>query len=164
MAGAAAPPSAAQAEYAFACRNVPAYPLAELQADVARELDHLCSLSFAAGEVAYLRGLRFIKSDFADFLTLFRFQRHFITVGTDGDTLTIRVALYRHFAGRTMTGFGIGTNLSNDVGIAPLNIVMKLMSCNGQPVAKLSDSPGKTMCTDQTFLAYLRQVFKHRAA
>jgi nicotinate phosphoribosyltransferase len=26
-------------------------------------------------------------------------------------------------------------------------------------VAKLSDSPGKTMCDDETFLAYLRQVF-----
>jgi nicotinate phosphoribosyltransferase len=58
-----------------------------------------------------------------------------------------------------MTAFGIGTNLTNDLGIAPLNIVMKLMSCNGQPVAKLSDSPGKTICTDETFLAYLRQVF-----
>ena len=28
-----------------------------------------------------------------------------------------------------------------------------------QPVAKLSDSPGKILCDDQTFLAYLRQVF-----
>ena len=42
----------------------------------------------------------------------------------------------------------------------PLNIVMKLTSCNGQPVAKLSDSPGKTLCDDHTFLAYLRQVFQ----
>jgi nicotinate phosphoribosyltransferase len=41
----------------------------------------------------------------------------------------------------------------------PLNIVMKLTAANGQPVAKLSDSPGKTMCEDETFLAYLRQVF-----
>ena len=31
--------------------------------------------------------------------------------------------------------------------------------CNGQPVAKLSDSPGKVLCDDETFLAYLRQVF-----
>jgi nicotinate phosphoribosyltransferase len=68
-------------------------------------------------------------------------------------------ALYRHFADRTVTGFGIGTNLTNDTGIAALNIVVKLVSCNGQPVAKLSDSPGKMMCTDETYLAYLRQVF-----
>jgi len=365
----------AQAEYAFTCRNRSAYPLAELKADVERELDHLCTLSFTAEEVRYLRGLRFIKSDFADLLTVFRFQRHFITVDTDGESLAIRAAgpqvhvmgfeiyvlyivnelyfrrfdqqaalaegrkrlgekiamlhafshedrkrhpfeffdfgvrrrfsgawqeeavatlarevpeyfkgtsnvylamkyklvpigtmaheylqsfqsfgvrlrdfqkaaleewvqeyrgdlgtaltdvvgmdaflddfdlyfaklfdglrhdsgdpvvwgekalghyaklridahtrrlvfsdgldlpaafsLYRHFADRTMTGFGIGTNLSNDMGLKPLNIVMKLMSCNGQPVAKLSDSAGKTLCKDETFLAYLRQVFKH---
>jgi nicotinate phosphoribosyltransferase len=68
--------------------------------------------------------------------------------------------LYRHFADRTQLGFGIGTHLSNDVGLTPLNIVMKLTRCNDQPVAKLSDSPGKTLCDDQTFLAYLRQVFK----
>jgi nicotinate phosphoribosyltransferase len=71
--------------------------------------------------------------------------------------------IYRHFADRTMPAFGIGTNLTNDTGIPPLNIVMKLMSCNGQPVAKLSDSAGKTLCTDETFLAYLRQVFHHPA-
>ena len=61
--------------------------------------------------------------------------------------------------GVVQTGFGIGTNLSNDTGLQPLNIVMKLVNCNGQPTAKLSDSPGKTLCDDQTFLAYLRQVF-----
>ena len=367
----------AQTEYAFVCRNTPAYPLAELQADVNRELDHLCSLSFAEDELEYLRSLRFIKSDFVDFLTVFRFQRKFITVETDGTDLRIQArgpqvhvmgfeiyvlyivnelyfrrfdqatawstgrarlaekiamlralgseparqhpfeffdfgvrrrfsgawqeevvatlaaevpeyfkgtsnvylakkynlvpigtmaheylqsyqsfgvrlrdfqkaaledwvqeyrgdlgtaltdvvgmdafladfdlyfaklfdglrhdsgdpvvwgekalahyvklridahtkrlvfsdgldfqtafSLYRHFADRCMTGFGIGTNLSNDNGVPALNIVMKLMSCNGQPVAKLSDSAGKTLCTDETFLAYLRQVFHHPA-
>ena len=69
--------------------------------------------------------------------------------------------LYRHFSDRVMCGFGIGTKLTNDTQFKALNIVMKLVSCNGQPVAKLSDSPGKTMCKDETFLAYLRQVF-HR--
>ena len=362
-------------EYEFLCRNQPAYPLAELKDDVERELDHLCSMLFEDHEVAYLRSLRFIKSDFADFLTLFRFQRKFIQVETDGPHLRIRAtgplvhvmgfeifvlyivnelyfrrfdqqaailearlrlqqkidelrafekeparatpfeffdfgvrrrfsgewhdevvqtmarelpqffkgtsnvylakqlgivpigtmaheymqsfqsfgvrlrdfqkaaledwvqeyrgdlgialtdvvgmdafladfdlyfaklfdglrhdsgdpvewgekalahyaalridantkrlvfsdgldlekafALYQHFADRIMTGFGIGTNLTNDVGLTPLNIVMKLTHCNGQPVAKLSDTPGKSMCTDETFLAYLRQVFNH---
>lgn len=364
-------------EYAFVCRNTPAYPLAELEADVNRELDHLCSLTFSEDDQNYLRSLRFIKSDFVDFLAVFRFQRKFITVSTEGPTLqivargpqvhvmgfeiyvlyivnelyfrrfdrqaalsearvrldakivTLRAfgqeapcrhpfeffdfgarrrfsgawheevigtlarevpqyfkatsnvylarqfglvpigtmaheylqsyqsfgvrlrdfqkaalegwvqefrgdlgtaltdvvgmdaflsdfdlyfaklfdglrhdsgdpvvwgekalahyaklridpntkrlvfsdgldlatafSLYRHFADRTMTGFGIGTSLTNDTGITPLNIVMKLVSCNGQPVAKLSDAPGKTMCKDETFLAYLRQVFHHPA-
>jgi nicotinate phosphoribosyltransferase len=71
------------------------------------------------------------------------------------------IALYRHFGDRVNMGFGIGTNLTNDVGLAPLNIVMKLVEVNGQPVAKLSDAPGKTLATDATFLAYLRQVFEN---
>ena len=45
------------------------------------------------------------------------------------------------------------------MGLKALHIVMKLTRVNGQPVAKLSDSPGKTMCDDETFPAYLRQVF-----
>ncbi len=365
----------AQTEYAFVCRNTPAYPLAELKEDVEREIDHLCSLSFTEDELEYLRGLRFIKSDFVDFLTLFHFQRKFLTIKAEGPTLQIvatgplvhamgfeiyvlyivnelyfrrfdqersliegrkrltgkiamlrefgaeparrnpfeffdfgvrrrfsgawqeevvatlardvpqffkgtsnvylakkynlvpigtmaheylqsyqsfdvrlrdfqkaaledwvqeyrgdlgtaltdvvgmdafladfdlyfaklfdglrhdsgdpviwgekalghyaklridantkrlvfsdgldlqtAFSLYRHFADRCMTGFGIGTNLSNDTDVPALNIVMKLISCNGQPVAKLSDSAGKTLCKDETFLAYLRQVFHH---
>lgn len=364
-----------QAEYRFVCRNQPGYPLAELKADVERELEALCSLSFRADELAYVKGLRFIKSDFVDFLRIFKFQRDFVEVTTDGaqlnivargpqvhvmgfeipvlaivnelyfrrlDTPAVRaegqrrlddkiaalqafaaeprpqrhpfdlfdfglrrrfsgawqrevvtqlrdalpqhfkgssnvllakelglvpigtmaheylqtyqalgtvrlrdhqkaaledwvqeyrgdlgtaltdvvgmdafladfdlyfaklfdglrhdsgdpvawgekalahyaklridphtkrlvfsdgltvtkaIELYRHFADRVQVGFGIGTHLSNDLGPTPLNIVMKLTHANGQPVAKLSDSPGKTLCDDETFLAYLRQVF-----
>jgi nicotinate phosphoribosyltransferase len=362
-------------EYEFVCRNTPAFPLTELVEDIERELDHLCSMSFRDEELSYLRSLRYMKSDFVDFLTVFRFQRKFIEVRADGDTLSIHasgpqvhvmgfeiyvlyivnelyfrrfdqtaamaegrtrltakiaklkafgaeparhfpfelsdfgtrrrfsgvwhdevvqrlarevpeyfkgtsnvyqamkfglipigtmaheymqsfqafgvrlrdfqkasleawvqeyrgdlgialtdvvgmdaflddfdlyfaklfdglrhdsgdpvvwgekaiahyaalridartkrlvfsdglnldsaIALYRHFADRIMTGFGIGTHLTNDVGLAPLNIVMKLVQANGQSVAKLSDSPGKTLCKDETFLAYLRQVFHH---
>jgi nicotinate phosphoribosyltransferase len=365
----------AQAEYRFACRNTPQYPLAELVSDLEREIDHLCSLTFQPDELEYLRGLRFMKPDFIDLLRIFRFQRDFISVRADGEKLDIVVrgpqvhvmgfeifvlamvnelyfrrfdqgpaieegrrrlarkvealrafardeaprrhpfqffdfglrrrfsgawhaevlrtlrdelpetfrgtsnvllakelglvpigtmaheylqayqatgvrlrdhqkaaledwvqeyrgdlgialtdvismdafladfdlyfaklfdglrhdsgdpvewgekalahydrlridastkrlvfsdaldmskalALYRHFADRVQLGFGIGTKLSNDMGLPTLNIVIKLTHVNGQPVAKLSDSPGKTMCEDQTFLAYLRQVFK----
>ena len=369
-----------QAEYRFVCRNQPGYPLSELKADVERELDALCSLSFRADELAYLKGLRFIKSDFVDFLRIFRFQRDFVDVTTDGAQLNIvargpqvhvmgfeipvlaivnelyfrrldtpqvraegqrRLAakiaalqafaaeprpqrhpfdlfdfglrrrfsgawqrevvtqlrdalpqhfkgssnvllakelglvpigtmaheylqtyqalgtvrlrdhqkaaledwvqeyrgdlgtaltdvvgmdafladfdlyfaklfdglrhdsgdpvewgekalahyaalridartkrlvfsdgldtdeafrLHAHFARRVPVGFGIGTHLTNDLGPKPLNIVMKLVRCNGQPVAKLSDAPGKTLCDDQTFLNYLRQVFRVRAS
>lgn len=45
------------------------------------------------------------------------------------------------------------------MGQTSLNIVLKLVECNGQSVAKISDSPGKTMTDNDTFLAYLRQVF-----
>jgi len=367
-----------QAEYRFVCRNQAAYPLAELIDDVNRELDHLCRLSFTPDELAYLGGLRFMKSDFVDFLRIFRFQREFIEVRANGPTLEVvargpqvhvmgfeihvlaivnelyfrrfdadaalaegrrrlagkierlqafgreaprahpfeffdfgvrrrfsgpwqrevvatlkaqvpqcfkgtsnvllakelglvpigtmaheylqtyqalgvrlrdfqkaaledwvqeyrgdlgialtdvvgmdafladfdlyfaklfdglrhdsgdpfawgekalahyarlridprakrlvfsdgldvptALALHRHFADRIQVGFGIGTHLSNDVGLQPLNIVMKLTAANGQSVAKLADSPGKTLCRDETFLAYLRQVFQTRSA
>lgn len=367
----------AQAEYRFVCRNSSSYPLSALLAEVNEQLDHLCSLSFTEEELAYLAGLRFIKSDFVDFLRIFRFQRRFIQARAEGEVLEVIASgpqvhvmgfeiyvlaiinelyfrrfdtaaalkdgrmrlqakidqlrafadepvrrhpfeffdfgvrrrfsgawqeevvrtfqrevpqyfkgtsnvhlarklglvaigtmaheylqsyqaldvrlrdfqkaaledwvqeyrgdlgvaltdvvgmdafladfdlyfaklfdglrhdsgdpivwgekalahyaklridantkrlvfsdgldleaafrLHRHFAERTQVGFGIGTNLSNDVGLTPLNIVMKLVRCNGQPVAKLSDSPGKTLCKDETFLAYLRQVFHIQA-
>lgn len=85
-------------------------------------------------------------------------------VFSDALTLPKALSLHEHFADRIACAFGIGTHLTNDVGIAPLDIVMKLAQCNGQPVAKLSDTPGKTLCDDETFLAYLRQVFAHRSA
>jgi nicotinate phosphoribosyltransferase len=84
-------------------------------------------------------------------------------VFSDGLNLPRALQLYEIFADRVQCGFGIGTDLSNDMGVPALNIVMKLTECNGQPVAKLSDTPGKTLCTDETFLAYLRQVFKQAA-
>jgi nicotinate phosphoribosyltransferase len=362
-----------QAEYTFVCRNQPVYPLADLVAEVDAELDHLCTLRFQPDELAYLNGLRFIRSDFVDFLRIFQFQREFITARANGERLEIvasgpqvhvmafeihvlaivnelyfrrfdqtaayaegrrrlaakverlnafakeprrrhpfeffdfgvrrrfcrdwqrevvetfkrevpqyfkgvsnvmfarelglvpigtmaheylqtyqtlgvrlrdfqraafedwvqeyrgdlgvaltdvvgmdafladfdlyfaklfdglrhdsgdpvawgekalahyerlridantkrltfsdgldfdkSMALYRHFADRTQLGFGIGTNLTNDMGQKTLHIVMKLTHANGQPVAKLSDTPGKVLCDDETFLAYLKQVF-----
>ena len=365
-----------QAEYAFTCRNEPRYPLRELEADVNRELDHLCTLRFSEADLAYLSGLRFLKSHFLDFLRIFQFHRPFVQVrGTETGTLEIvakgpmvhvmgfeifvlaivnelyfrrfdqgealaegrrrlaakidrlkalpagglrpfsffdfglrrrfsgswqrevlgtlkaaipdvfrgtsnvalarefdlvpigtmaheylqayqalgvrlrdsqkaaledwvheyrgdlgialtdvigmdaflrdfdlyfaklfdglrhdsgdpfvwgekalahyaklkidaqtkrlvfsdgldldkALALHAAFAERTQPHFGIGTSLTNDMGLPTLHIVMKLVRCNGQPVAKLSDAPGKTQCNDPTFLAYLRQVFEHPA-
>jgi nicotinate phosphoribosyltransferase len=72
--------------------------------------------------------------------------------------------LYRHFDGRCLLSFGVGTNLTNDVGPAPINIVIKMTRCNGQPVAKISDSPGKNMSDDLEYLGYLRKVFGMPAA
>jgi nicotinate phosphoribosyltransferase len=363
----------ARAEYAFVCRNEPEYPLSELANDIERELDHLCSIYFTQDELDYLGALSYIKEDFIDYLTVFRFQRRFVELDTNGGELSIRasgplvhvmgfeiyvlyivselyyrrlrqegileegrrrlaskveylrrelsdgdpampfilfdfglrrrysgawqrevvsalardlpehfkgtsnvflarelgitpvgtmaheymqafqafgirlrdfqkasleawvqefrgnlgtaltdvigidafladfdlyfaklfdglrhdsgdpyewgekviahykklhidprtkrlvfsdsldlssaIAIYRYFKGRIQTSFGIGTNLTNDTPIPALNIVMKMTSCNGQPVAKISDSPGKTTGVDPTFMAYLRQVF-----
>jgi len=77
------------------------------------------------------------------------------------DALTVprTIELYQRFRGRCQLAFGIGTNLTNDLGYEPLQIVIKMVRCNGQPVAKLSDTPSKNMCDDEKYLAYLRQVF-----
>lgn len=77
------------------------------------------------------------------------------------DALTIPrvLELWRRFRGRVGLGFGIGTNLMNDKGPAPLNVVIKMVRANGQPVAKISDAPEKGMCEDESYLSYLRQVF-----
>ena len=78
------------------------------------------------------------------------------------DSLTIprTIELYQQFRGRCQLAFGVGTNLTNDLGYEPLQIVIKMTRCNGQPVAKLSDTPGKGMCDDEKYLAYLKQVFE----
>ncbi len=83
---------------------------------------------------------------------------------SDGLTVPRTIELYQQFRGRCQLAFGIGTNLTNDLGDppehVPLQIVIKMVRCNGQPVAKLSDTPSKNMCDDEKYLAYLRQVFE----
>ena len=78
---------------------------------------------------------------------------------SDQLTVPIAIQIARRFHGRALTAFGIGTNLTNDLGYEPINIVIKMTECNGQPVAKVSDAPGKTVSKDAGYLRYLRQVF-----
>lgn len=81
-------------------------------------------------------------------------------VFSDNLNLEKALTLYRHFSQRVNLSFGIGTRLTCDIpGVKPLNIVIKLVECNGRPVAKLSDSPGKTICHDQAFVSALRKAF-----
>jgi nicotinate phosphoribosyltransferase len=81
-------------------------------------------------------------------------------VFSDGLNIDKSIELYNRFSDRINVSFGIGTNLTNnfDEYIAP-SIVMKMVRCNGRPVAKISDSPGKTMCNDEEYVSYLKKVF-----
>lgn len=82
-------------------------------------------------------------------------------VFSDGLTFEKADYLYRVFKKEAQISFGIGTNLTNDFeDVTPLQIVMKITECNGRPVAKISDSPGKGMCKDPHFLTYLKEVFQ----
>ncbi|MBQ1546010.1 MAG: nicotinate phosphoribosyltransferase [Clostridia bacterium] len=70
--------------------------------------------------------------------------------------------LYDHFKNRTRVSFGIGTFCSNDTDEEALNIVIKLQYVNGNPVAKISDTPGKAMCSDDNYLEYLKRSIAFR--
>ncbi|MDC6711332.1 nicotinate phosphoribosyltransferase, partial [Leclercia adecarboxylata] len=69
----------AQVQYRFKCRT-PGIDLAQFIDQINAEIDHLCSLRFSAEELDYVRGLRFVKPDFADFLGLFHLDRKYIAL------------------------------------------------------------------------------------
>jgi len=81
-------------------------------------------------------------------------------VFSDSLNIPLAMRLFEYFKGRARTSFGIGTNLTNDLGYEPLQIVIKMTRCNGQPVAKISDEPSKAMDYDPSYVAYLREVFQ----
>ncbi len=81
-------------------------------------------------------------------------------VFSDSLNVPLALRLFEYFRGRCQTAFGIGTNLTNDLGYEPLSIVIKMTRCNGQPVAKISDEPTKAMDYDPSYVAYLREVFQ----
>ncbi len=97
---------------------------------------------------------------------------HYEKLGIDPKTKTLLFsdsldftraqAIYNHFKGRINVSFGIGTYLSNDTRVSPLNIVIKLQYVNGHPVAKISDTPGKAMCQDNSYLTYLNNAVEYR--
>lgn len=97
---------------------------------------------------------------------------HYQKLGIDPKTKTLLFsdsldftraqAIYNHFKGRINVSFGIGTYLSNDTRVTPLNIVIKLQYVNGHPVAKISDTPGKAMCQDNSYLTYLQNAVAYR--
>lgn len=97
---------------------------------------------------------------------------HYENLGIDAKTKTLLFSdslnferadkLFRHFNGRAKVAFGIGTYLSNDTIATPLNIVMKTTLCNGQDVAKISDTPGKEMCKNPAYIDYLQRCIDWR--
>ncbi|MGR5208233.1 nicotinate phosphoribosyltransferase [Vibrio alfacsensis] len=89
-------------------------------------------------------------------------------VFTDGLNFEQALDICEYFQDRVQVSFGIGTSLANDMGdyvnaqripYKPLSIVIKMVSCNGSPVAKISDEPEKAMCEDIFFLMNLKRRF-----
>jgi nicotinate phosphoribosyltransferase len=70
---------AAQVEYRFKCRT-PGVDLVPCLDEIRAELAALCALRFTAPELDYLRGWRFISSDFVDFLGLFQLNEKYVEI------------------------------------------------------------------------------------
>ena len=83
-----------------------------------------------------------------------------MAVFSDGLTIMKALDLRDYFAGRIKTSFGIGGGLTNNIGITPYQAVIKMIECNGKPVAKISDTPGKAVCKDPAFLEHLKTTFQ----
>ncbi len=98
--------------------------------------------------------------------------KHYESLGIDPKTKTLLFSdslnfekadkLFRYFHNKINVAFGIGTYISNDTCVPPLNIVMKVTKCNGQDVAKISDTEGKGMCKNPEYEDYLKRAIKWR--
>jgi len=91
--------------------------------------------------------------EFAD-KTIAHYERHGINplfkyiIFSDGLNLEKVEEITNYCKGKIGVSFGIGTNLTNDVGLKPMNIVMKLIGVQAPnkewiPTVKLSDEHGK---------------------
>lgn len=99
--------------------------------------------------------------------------RHYQKLGINPKTKTLLFSdgldfekatkIYKEFQPHTNVAFGIGTYLSNPLP-DPLNIVMKVTTVNGSPVAKLSDTPGKGLCQDGSYIEWLKTCIDLRMA
>lgn len=98
--------------------------------------------------------------------------KHYKALGIDPKTKTLLFSdslnfskandIYRHFKDKAKVAFGIGTYIANDTCVEPLNIVMKPTKCNGQDVAKISDTEGKCMCKNPEYISYLKRCIEWR--
>ena len=98
--------------------------------------------------------------------------KHYESLGINPKTKTLLFSdslnfekadmLNTRFKNRINVAFGIGTYLSNDTKVKPLNIVMKVTKCNGQDVAKISDDMGKCMCKNPEYVDYLQRCINWR--
>ena len=101
-----------------------------------------------------------IRQDSGDpFLFVNKIIKHYEKLHIDPSTKTVvfsdgldiekAVKIHHYCNGRIRDAYGIGTNLTNDVGVTPLNMVIKLTKCRASSdkpwrnTVKLSDDKGK---------------------
>jgi len=83
-----------------------------------------------------------------------------LLVPSDGLDIDLMIKIAEHFLGRIQCSFGWGTNLTNDVGLKALSIVIKaIMSC-GFDCGKLSDNLAKAIGQPEV-VERLKRIFGH---
>lgn len=101
--------------------------------------------------------IKFIKNSGVDPMTK-------TIVFSDGLSFDKAEEILEHFRGKIWCAFGIGTNLTNDVGIKPLNIVIKADKAGWKytndmkPLVKLSDEMGKYTGDKSEIERYLERI------
>ena len=83
-----------------------------------------------------------------------------LLVFSDGLDLGTIIKLADHFAGRIRVSFGWGTNLTNDLGLEALSLVIKVVEANGRRTVKLSDNLAKATGEGHDIERYKR-IFGH---
>lgn len=87
--------------------------------------------------------IEFAKKIIAHYQSLRINPLHKTIVFSDGLNTLKAMEINRWCQGKIGCSFGIGTHFTNNVGHMPLNMVIKLATCNGYPAIKLSDVEGK---------------------
>ena len=70
-------------DYYFKCRDEDVVFTPEMVQEISEQVDHLCTLRFTKAELDYLRSIRFIKSDYVEFLRLWRPIREYVKIELD---------------------------------------------------------------------------------
>jgi nicotinate phosphoribosyltransferase len=79
-------------------------------------------------------------------------------IPSDGQTLDTMLPIEKHFRGVLNVGFGWGSNLTNDLGLDALSIVVKPIEADGQKLVKLSNNPAKAT-GDATTIERYKKAF-----
>lgn len=83
-----------------------------------------------------------------------------LLVFSDGLDLELMFRLYDRFASRIQVAFGWGTNLSNDMGLDSISLVIKLIQILGLGTVKLPDNLDKATGSPED-VGLMRGIFGH---
>ena len=81
---------------------------------------------------------------------------------SDGLNTEKAIKINEEFTGKINVLFGIGTHITNDTGVKPLSIVIKMVLFNDKHVAKVSNDINKSMCQSKQYLNQLFKIIKKK--